>query len=285
VHSRTVAWSFPGAVPPVGARLSAVRPPTDPSPGVLTLASVAAVVVTWPERLTPSEAPDPAVLYPDVYGPNGGRVMGPVQAVFLKPLVQSPLTEVGDYTYYADADHPTTFERDNVLFHYGPGRLVIGRYCALAREVRFLMGAAAHQMGLSTYPFPMFGGAWLDQMPAMRGRGMKGDLVLGHDVWVGYRATLLAGVTVGSGAVVAADAVVTRDVPPYAVVAGNPATVVRYRLDEDERERMLALAWWNWPVPVVTACASLLMGGDVAALERAAADAGLLLEPRTEEVA
>ena len=226
------------------------------------------MVVTWPERLAPTQAPDPDVLYPDVYGPNGGRVMGPVQAVFLKPLVQSPLTEVGDFTYYADPDHPTAFERENVLFHYGPGRLRIGRYCALARGVRFLMGAATHQVGLSTYPFPMFGGAWLDSMPAMRARDMKGDLVVGHDVWIGYGATLLAGVSVGSGAVVGAGAVVSKDVPPYAVVAGNPATVVRYRLCAEDRDRMLALAWWDWPVAEVTAAAELLMRGEVAALER-----------------
>lgn len=228
------------------------------------------MVVTWPERLDRTESPDPNVLYPDVYGPNGGRVMGPVQAVFLKPLVQSPLTEVGDFTYFADPDHPTTFERENVLFHYGPGRLIIGRYCGIAREVRFLMGAATHQMGLSTYPFPMFGGAWLDQMRTMQDRDMKGDLVIGHDVWIGYRATLLAGITVGSGAVIAADAVVTKDVPPYAVVAGNPATVVRQRMSDDERERMLALAWWDWPVDQVTRNARLLMAGDVDALEQAA---------------
>lgn len=211
------------------------------------------------------------MLYPDVYGPNGGRVMGPVQAVLLKPLVQSPLTEVGDFSYFADPDHPTTFERENVLFHYGPGRLVIGRYCAIAREVRFLMGAASHPMGLSTFPFPMFGGAWLEHMPAMRERAMKGDLVIGHDVWLGYRATLLAGVTVGSGAVVAADSVVTHDVPPYAVVAGNPARIIRHRLSEADCERMLKLAWWDWPVEVVTDCVGALMGLDLDALERAAA--------------
>ena len=95
--------------------------------------------------------------------------------------------------------------------------------------------------------------------------------MVGHDVWIGFRATLLAGVTIGSGAVVAADAVVTRDVPPYAVVAGNPARVVRYRLPEPERERMLQLAWWDWPVEVVTDCVGALMGHDLDALERAAA--------------
>jgi virginiamycin A acetyltransferase len=235
------------------------------------VASVQRMVVTWPELLTSSQPPDPDVLYPDVHGPNGGRIMGPVQVVFLKPLVQSPLTEVGDFTYFADPLNPTTFERDNVLFHYGPGRLVIGRYCAIAREVRFLMGAANHHMGLSTFPFPMFGGAWLDVMSRMRARDTRGDLVIGHDVWIGYRATLLAGITVGHGAVIAADAVVTHDVPPYAVVAGNPAVVVRQRLSEEEGDRMLALAWWDWPVSQVTACAEALMGNDIDALERAVA--------------
>src|SRR5439155_12064783 len=114
--------------------------------------------------------PDPTRIYPPVYGPNYGRAQGwPV--VFLKPLVESPFTEIGDYTYYADPVDPTGFERNNVLFHYGPDRLVIGRYTAIAREVRFLMGAANHVMdGISTYPFPMFGGDWMPHMDRFAAR-------------------------------------------------------------------------------------------------------------------
>lgn len=231
--------------------------------------SVRGVVITWPERLQPDDDPDPGALYPDVYGPNGGRVTGPAPLVFLRPLVRSPLTSVGDYTYFADPD-PTTFERENVLFHYGPGRLVIGRFCAIAREVRFLMGAANHQMGLSTFPFPMFGGSWLDAMPTMRSRDTRGDLTIGSDVWIGARATLLAGVSVGHGAIVGAEAVVSDDVPPYAVVAGNPARVVRHRLDATTREQMLDLAWWDWPVPAVTEAVPALMGGDLDGLREVA---------------
>lgn len=215
-------------------------------------------------------APDPDRIYPAVYGPNHGRAQGwPV--AFLKPLVESPFTEVGEYSYYADPVDPTGFERNNVLFHYGPGRLVIGRYCALARDVRFIMGAAGHDTAaISAYPFPMFGGDWLADMPTFAHRPQRGDLVLGHDVWLGYRATVLAGVTIGHGAVVAAGAVVTSDVPPYAVMAGNPARLVRHRFAPEQVERLLEIAWWNWPVERVTASVGALMSGDIDALAAAA---------------
>lgn len=219
-------------------------------------------------------APDPDRIHPAIYGPNDGRAQGwPV--VFLKPLVESPLTDIGDFSYYADPVDPTGFERNNVLFHYGPGRLVLGRYCALARDVRFVMGAAGHDTGaLSTFPFPMFGGDWLRDMPAFAGRRQRGDIVLGNDVWVGYRATVLAGVRVGHGAVVAAGAVVNTDVPDYGVVAGNPARLVKQRFGPADVARLLALAWWDWPVEHVTAHVGALMSGDIDALETAAADLG-----------
>lgn len=233
------------------------------------------MVVTWPELSARDEDPSPDALYPDVYGPNGGRIVGPATVVFLRPLVQSPLTEVGEYTYYADPESGPLFERDNILFHYGPGRLVIGRYCGIARGTRFLMGSSSHAMGVSTFPFPMFGGRWLEAMDVMRGRDLRGDLVVGNDVWIGYSALLLAGITVGDGAVVAAGSVVTSDVPPYAIVAGNPARVVRYRFEEEDRARLLDLAWWTWPVEVVGAHVRDLMSGDVDALARIAREHGL----------
>lgn len=216
------------------------------------------------------QAPDPDRLYPAIYGPNYGRAQGwPV--VFLKPLVESPFTEVGDFTYYADPVDPTGFERNNVLFHYGPGRLVMGRYCALARDVRFIMGAAGHDISaVSTFPFPMFGGDWLREMPTFAQRLQRGDIIVGHDVWLGYRATVLAGVSIGDGAVVAAGSVVSSDVPAYGIVAGNPARLVRHRFDAEQIDRLLALAWWDWPVDHVTAQIGALMSGDIDALEAAA---------------
>jgi len=220
-------------------------------------------------------APDPTRLYPQVYGPNHGRAQG-WPAVFLKPLVQSPFIEVGDYSYYADPDDPTGFERNNILFHYGPDKLVIGRYCALAREVRFLMGAAGHRMGLSTFPFPMFGADWMAAMDLFAQRTDRPDTVLGNDVWLGYGVTVLAGVRVGDGAIVAARSVVSADVPPYTVAAGNPARVVRHRFSAADTQRLLDIAWWNWPVELVTRQVRTIMGDDVDALETVARAHGLL---------
>lgn len=215
--------------------------------------------------------PDPDALYPAIYGPNYGRAQGWPMA-FLKPLVQSPFTEVGDYTYYADPADPTGFERNNVLFHYGPHRLVIGRYCALGRDVRFLMGTANHSVeSISTYPFPIFGGDWMDHMQAFVDRPTRGDTVLGNDVWLGYQVTVLPGVRIGDGAIVAAGSVVGSDVPPYGVVRGNPAVLVRRRFADEQVERLQAIAWWDRPVEWVTRHLPALMGGDVDALGAAAA--------------
>ncbi len=223
-------------------------------------------------------APDPDRLYPNLYGPHHGNVHGHPRVVFLKPLCHHPYTEVGDFTYYDDPDGATEFERRNVLYHYGPERLVIGRYCALATGVTFLMAGAAHRMtGLSTYPFPLMGGDWLETMPLFRERERRGDTVLGNDVWLGHRATVLPGVRIGDGAVVAAESVVTSDVPPYAVVAGNPARLVRLRFTEPEIARLSAIAWWDWPVDEVTAAVRTIMAGDVDALEKVARVRGLLM--------
>lgn len=211
--------------------------------------------------------PDPSRIHPPVYGPNYGRAQG-WPLVFLKPLVESPFTEVGEYTYYADPVDPTGFERNNVLFHYGPDRLVIGAYTAIAREVRFLMGAANHVLdGVSTYPFPMFGGDWLEHMELFAARSFRGDTVVGNDVWLGYQALVLPGVRIGDGAIVAARSVVAADLPPYCVAAGNPARVLRRRFTDDQVARLLRLAWWSWPAEHVTRHLATIMGNDLDALE------------------
>jgi virginiamycin A acetyltransferase len=220
-------------------------------------------------------------MYPDAYGPNAGLIKGDPQVVFLKPLVQSPLTSVGEYSYYADPVDPTGFERHNVLFHYGPDRLVIGKYCALARGVRFIMGAANHRRtGVSTFPFPMFGGDWLAHMNLFADRGFPGDTVVGNDVWLGYEAVVLPGVRIGDGAIVAAESVVATNVPPYAIVGGNPAQVIRFRFPPDDVERLLAVAWWDWPIDVVSKNVPAIMSGDVADLVDVARAHGLTTAER-----
>jgi virginiamycin A acetyltransferase len=214
-------------------------------------------------------APDPMQLHP---------LEGQKRVVFLKPLVKDPKIEVGEYSYYDDPDDPLAFEREAFLYGYGPERLIIGRFCAIASGVRFLMSGGNHaDLGPSTFPFGIFGGIWADTtMDLVMSAPSRGDTVVGHDVWLGYRALVMPGVNIGHGAVVAAASVVTSDVPPYAIVGGNPARVLRMRFDEEEVKRLLRAAWWDWPVELITEHARTIMAGQPSELERIAAEQGLL---------
>ncbi|KAA5835980.1 CatB-related O-acetyltransferase [Saccharopolyspora hirsuta] len=207
--------------------------------------------------------PDPMTRHPL---PDHERV------VFLKPLISAPQIVVGDYTYYDDPDGATGFEHRNVLYTYGPERLVIGKYCAIAAETRFLMAGAEHPtMGVSTYPFTMFGGEWAERtLDIVTGMPSRGDTVIGNDVWFGYRATVMPGVTIGDGAIIAAGAVVTSDVPPYAIVGGNPARAIRRRFADADVDLLLSAAWWDWPVELVTEHARTIMAGTPAEIARIA---------------
>jgi virginiamycin A acetyltransferase len=195
------------------------------------------------------------------------------RVVLLKPLVTSPLIEVGEYTYYDDPDAPEEFETRNVLYHYDfiGDRLVIGRFCAIATGATFIMNGANHALdGLSTYPFQIFGQGWEAGFDAAEvENGSRGDTVVGHDVWIGRGAVILPGVRIGHGAIIGAHAVVSRDVPDYAVVAGNPAEIRKTRFDPDTIQILLEAAWWDWPAEKITRYLNAIRGGDVEALKRA----------------
>jgi virginiamycin A acetyltransferase len=220
--------------------------------------------------LPPDAIPDPMAVHP---------MEGQSRIVFLRPLVQaSPNVSVGEYTYFDDPDAPEEFEQRNVLYAYGPERLEIGRYCALASGVRFIMPGANHAMlGPSTFPFGIFGGVWGETtMDLVLGAESRGNTVVGSDVWLGYRAVVMPGVTIGHGAVVAAGSVVVGDVPPYAIAGGNPARVLRIRYPDSEVDALLRAAWWDWPVALVTEHARAIMAGTPAELEAVARQNGLL---------
>ena len=177
---------------------------------------------------------------------------GDAQTVYLKNVVRDPSIQVGDYTMYNDTVHdPRDFEKNNVLYHYpvNRDRLIIGRFCSIACGAKFLFTSANHAMrSLSTYPFPIFFEEWgLDRTRVADAWDNKGDIVVGSDVWIGYEAVVLSGVTIGDGAIIGARAVVTRDVPPYAIVGGVPARLIRKRFDDKTIETLLRLKWWNWP--------------------------------------
>ncbi|MGZ0147486.1 CatB-related O-acetyltransferase [Kribbella sp. WER1] len=212
--------------------------------------------------MTPEILPDPTRLHPMPEQPR---------LVLLKPLVTSPLIEVGEFTYYDDPDDPTAFETRNVLYHYGPEKLVIGKYGALGEGVRFVMNGANHRMdGPSTFPFPIMGGAWSEHFDLITGLPGRGDTVVGHDVWLGYRTLVMPGVRIGHGAVVASGSVVTSDVPDYGIAGGNPAKLIRRRYSDADVDRLLAIAWWDWPLEQVTANVRTIMSGTVDELEKAA---------------
>lgn len=201
--------------------------------------------------------------------------------VFLKPLITSPKIEVGEFTYYNAYNHPDDpmkFETNNVLYSVGPEKLVIGKFCAIAAGAKFLLSGANHPMlGTSTFPFFAFGGTWLERtaefLPQVPSRG---DTVIGNDVWIGRDATIMPGVTIGDGAIVATGAVVVADVPPYTVVAGNPARPVRQRFVAGDIEVLLRVAWWHWPLEAITEHVREIWTGTPTELEQTARKAGLL---------
>src|SRR5882757_6854245 len=205
---------------------------------------------------------DPTVLHPI---PDQPRV------VLLKPLVTSPLIEAGEYSYYDDPVDATAFETRNVLYHYGPEKLIIGRFCALGEGVRFIMNGANHRMdGPSTFPFPIMGGSWAEHFGLIAGLPGRGDTVVGNDVWLGYQVLVMPGVRIGHGAIVASGALVVDDVPDYGIVGGNPAKRIRRRYDDRDIARLLAISWWDWPAEYVTEHIPTIMSGTVDDLERAA---------------
>lgn len=183
----------------------------------------------------------------EIYPRTGDR-----QTIYLKPVITDPNITVGEYTMYNDFVHdPTEFQTNNVLYHYpvNGDKLTIGKFCSIACGAKFLFTSANHTMrSLSTYPFPLFFEAWgLEKSRVTDAWDNRGDIVVGNDVWIGYEAVILSGVTIGDGAIIGARAVVTRDVPPYTIVGGVPAKPIRPRFDPEATAALLELRWWDWP--------------------------------------
>ena len=177
---------------------------------------------------------------------------GDAQTVYLKNVIGGPNIEVGDYTIYNDfVNDPREFQKNNVLYHYpiNQDRLVIGKFCSIACGAKFLFNSANHTMAsLSTYTFPLFFEEWgLEKEKVSEAWDNKGDIVIGNDVWIGYEAVILSGVTIGDGGIIGSRAVVTKDVPPYTIVGGVPAKTIRRRFNEETVRKLLELKWWDWP--------------------------------------
>lgn len=197
---------------------------------------------------------------------------GDDQTVYLKNVITDPGILVGEYTMYNDfVNDPKAFQENNVLYHYpiNRDRLVIGKFCSIACGAKFLFTSANHTMkSMSTYPFPLFFEEWgMDKANVTDAWDHKGDIVIGNDVWIGYEAVVLSGVTIGDGAIIGARAVVTKDIAPYTIVAGIPAKPVRKRFSEEEISLLLEIKWWEWSYERIRENLSAIQTGNIRALK------------------
>nr|WP_236839401.1 Vat family streptogramin A O-acetyltransferase [Beggiatoa leptomitoformis] len=174
---------------------------------------------------------------------------------FLKNIITNPNILIGDYTYYDDFEDIHNFEK-NVKYHFDfiGDKLIIGKFCMIASGATFIMGGANHRMdGITTYPFTIFGHGWETITPTLNDLSLKGDTIIGNDVWIGTNATIMPGVHIGDGAIIATNATVTKHVEPYAIVGGNPAREIRKRFSTQQIKELLEIQWWNWDIEKITA--------------------------------
>lgn len=206
-----------------------------------------------------------------MHGPNPANphpMAGFPQVCFIKNTVNNPNIQIGDYTYFDDPSDSSNFER-NVLYHYPfiGDKLIIGKFCALARDVKFIMNGANHQMsGFSTYPFYIFGNGWETAAPELADLPYKGDTIIGNDVWIGYDCLIMPGVKIGNGAIISSRSVVVADVPAYTIVGGNPAKPIKTRFSPEIIAELEAIAWWDWPIELISQSLKQIMAADLAAL-------------------
>ncbi len=168
---------------------------------------------------------------------------------FIKNLPGRSNVEIGDYTYYSDNKNSPENFYNQIQYHYEfmGDKLVIGKFCAIAEGVNFIMNGANHRMdGFTTYPFSLFGMGWEKVIPTLEQLPFKGDTLIGNDVWIGQYATIMPGIKIGDGAIIASNSTVTKDVEPYSIVGGNPAKLIKKRFDNEIVDLLLSLKWWNW---------------------------------------
>ncbi|KIS03841.1 Vat family streptogramin A O-acetyltransferase [Paucilactobacillus wasatchensis] len=190
--------------------------------------------------------PDPKEVYPNP---------AIKELVFLNNTIKNPNIKVGDFTYYDDPKNPEGFE-EHVTHHYEflGDQLIIGKFCSIAAGIEFIMNGANHVMaGITTYPFNILGSGWEQHTPQLADLPFKGDTVVGNDVWFGQNVTVLPGVTIGDGAIIGANSVLTKDVAPYTVVGGNPARLIKSRFSSAIITQLETLKWWEQDIAWISA--------------------------------
>ena len=205
---------------------------------------------------TPNNIPDPMAVHP---------IAGYDKEIYVKPTLKNPNIVVGDFTYIADSEFESHVTH---LYPWNNDKLIIGKFCQIAAGVEFVMNGANHQMNaVSTFPFYTLAG-WDMKAPAPADMPLKGDTIIGNDVWIGQNATILPGVHIGDGAIIGASSVVGSDVEPYTIVAGNPAQFIRKRFDEELTNLMLEWRWWDKPIEEINSLIPVLTSSDLTEVKR-----------------
>ena len=205
---------------------------------------------------TPQNIPNPMTVHP---------IAGYDKEIYVKPTLKNPNIIVGDFTYIADSEFESHVTH---LYPWNNDKLVIGKFCQIAAGVEFVMNGANHQMNAaSTFPFYTLAG-WDMKAPTPEDMPLKGDTVIGNDVWIGQNATILPGVHIGDGAIIGASSVVGSDVEPYTIVAGNPAQFIRNRFDDELTNLMLEWRWWDKPIEEINSLIPILTSSDLTEVKK-----------------
>lgn len=190
--------------------------------------------------------------------------------IFLKNFINHPNVQIGDYTYYNDFRLPVDDVRQLLipyLHPWAPEKVIIGKFVQIAHGVQFITSSANHQMdGFSTYPFAVFGEPWSTSYEPKWPN--KGDTIIGNDVWIGHETLIMPAVSIGDGAIIASRSVVTKDVPPYTIVAGSPAKFIRKRFDEETIAGLLEIKWWDWPIETINKNIAAIVGCNLHELKK-----------------
>lgn len=191
-------------------------------------------------------------------------MVGIDRVCFLKNIITRPNIIVGDYTYYDDEEDVHNFEK-NVMYHYDflGDKLVIGRFCQIASGVKFLMNGMLHNVSVwTTFPFSIFSEDISKRYEAGEFFPTKGDTIIENDVWIGHNVTIMPGVHISNGAVIGTNALVTKDIGPYEIWGGNPAKLIRRRLQDDVIEILLQVQWWDWDIEKILENVDTLLSND-----------------------
>lgn len=191
--------------------------------------------------------------------------------VHLKNVINHSQISVGDYTYYSDFQlrHGDDYAQKLAPYLFdkiSPEKLIIGKFCQIAHGTTFITSSANHQYdGFSSYPFAVFGEEWgKSYTPCYK---EPKDTVLGNDIWIGYNATIMPGVKIGSGVIIGSCSVVTKDIPDYCIAAGNPAKIIKRRFNNELIAKLMQIQWWNWPDETIFSNIQYIVGRDIERLQ------------------